>query len=533
LNHRGECFSIMNMYRITIFHYHLQTGGITQVIRDSVLAMLQEAPEQFEIKIVSGREEQTDEFISLLKKQLARNQIQARLTGEVFSMIGYTDSLETSPDSEAIKEALLSRYGGTIWWVHNYHIGKNPHFTRALIEIAQSHQNQHILFQIHDFPESGRFSNLKMIHAHAGPSLYPVYANIRYVVINSRDHDILIQAGLPSDNVFLLNNPVKTVDTGFTDFWQVHDKINRWAQDTQERWITGGKLILYPIRTIRRKNVLEAALFTNLLDTPANLLVTLPGSSNQEKHYSDLVALAYKEKLVPGAWAIGNYLEELQTSFSELTHAVDLILSSSIQEGFGYLFINSLLWSVPLVARDLDILDGIKSLYSPADSHFYSGIMVPLPEPERRTLQQDYLQAMTSLHGTLPEDILKGLHGEIEQMLRSDTIDYSFLSLELQYKHLRETAHSPDYRKILREMNAEAAGAAENLLLNAKSGDTKRVMSKFGPQAHTKQVLSILESFASTGPEQNPDQSTGKDIESNVLALFSHVKNFRLLFHAR
>lgn len=532
MQHAAECGTITSMHRITIFHYHLQTGGITQVIADSVYSVLQQSPDQFEIKIVSGRQEQTDEFIARLN-----DRVPSPVEAEVFSLIDYTDMMDDPPDTSRIRREMLRRYGGTIWWIHNYHIGKNPQFTRAVVDIALQHPEQQIVLHIHDFPESGRFLNLKKIQSQMDDILYPVCPNVRYVVINSRDYHILTNAGIPESHVFLLNNPVNAEgNNGFIDIWSVHDKINRWAMDRLPFWHEHGKLILYPIRAIRRKNVLEAALLTNLLDTPANLLVTLPGRSNQEKQYSDLVEQAFEEKLVPGAWALGTHLEEFETSFNELTHSADLIVSSSIQEGFGYLFINSILWSVPLVARGLDILDGIKPLFTPDSSHFYREITVSLSTTERTVLQAVFRQGIDDLTGLLPAGIIANLTDEVEQILAADTIDYAFLTPELQYTLLERITGSEEYRSELIELNAEVVAVTGNLLRGSKPADKRKALREFGPAAHTDQILFILNSFAHPETENtiktgdSPHPGSGS-IEAEVLKAFGHPGYFRPLFH--
>jgi len=543
LNDPNEWTIIFTMHRITIFHYHLQTGGIAQVISDSVRAILQQAPDAFEIEIVSGREEGTGEFISQLREKCALppdspqsgTLASGRLSGGVCELIDYTDMMEKPPAPDRIEEELLRRYGGTIWWIHNYHLGKNPQFTRAVIDSALHHPEQQIVLHIHDFPESGRFYNFKRIHDQIEGQLYPVAPNVRYVVINKRDRDILVNAGIPEDHVFLLNNPIDTDNAKPVDIWHVSEKINTWAGTALPFWEPDGKLLLYPVRAIRRKNVLEAALLTRMIDTPANLLVTLPGRSSQEKQYSDLVARVFEEKLVPGAWAVGTRLDEFGTSFHELTRSADMVLSSSIQEGFGFLFINSLLWSVPLVARELDILDGIKSFFSPERSCFYERISVPLKDPDRRNMKTSFSLALESLDGLLPGDLLAGLATEIDDILKEDTIDYSFLTAGIQYDHLREAAGPSSYREELREINAEVVAVTENLLRGAKPVSNTQVKSAFGPAAHTARVLEVLNSFSSSGgrkdkqPANTPSEPID-EIEEKVLRAFCHADYLRPLF---
>ncbi|NBB89799.1 MAG: hypothetical protein GVY23_01165, partial [Spirochaetes bacterium] len=88
-----------------------------------------------------------------------------------------------------------------VWWVHNYHLGKNPAFTSALIDILENEPGQRAIFQIHDFPECARFENLAELRAHVTGSIYPVLPNLAYATINFRDRRLLTEAGIPDSAV--------------------------------------------------------------------------------------------------------------------------------------------------------------------------------------------------------------------------------------------------------------------------------------------------------------------------------------------
>src|SRR6056297_1972104 len=422
------------MYRITIFHYHLLTGGITQVITSSVKALLQQQPDQFEITLVCGRDSQRTNIVEKIEKALKSQGIEARVHSRPVPEIDYLVEQAPPPKVEDIKQKLNEHFSGSIWWVHNYHIGKNPFFTEALLQIAREQPQQQMVLHIHDFPESGRFSNLKALYESLNSPLYPAGENVRYVLINSRDRDILAEAGIPEAQLFLLNNPIEPKQEKRIDYWQVQQKISSWAAEHSMRWEPDGKLLLYPVRTIRRKNVLEAGVLCNMLESPVNLLVTLPGVSQQEQDYSNLVENAFDNRLISGSWGIGRFLDEIGISFTELTRSVDTLVSTAIQEGFGYLFINSVLWEVPLIARELDILGGIRDNFQPDSSLFYKALQVPLTTGERAALGDAYTKLISSVAPMLPEGQDKRLHYEVEQLLADELIDYSFLTVEQQYE---------------------------------------------------------------------------------------------------
>src|SRR6056297_569422 len=534
------------MYRITIFHYHLLTGGITQVITSSVKALLQQQPDQFEITLVCGRDSQRTNIVEKIEKALKSQGIEAKVHSQPIPEIDYLVEQDTPPKVEDIKQKLNEYFSGSIWWVHNYHIGKNPFFTEALLQIAREQPQQQLILHIHDFPESGRFSNLKALYENLESPIYPISQNVRYVVINSRDRDILRNAGIPEGRLFLLNNPIEPHSTAHVDSWQVQQKIENWAGEHIPGWKPEGKLLLYPVRTIRRKNVLEAGLLTHLVESPVNLLVTLPGVSQQERAYSSLVESAFQNLLISGAWGIGGNLDEIGISFEELTRSADVIVSTAIQEGFGYLFINSVLWGAPLIARDLDILGALKDYFLPQSSYFYSQLQVPLSTGDRAALGDTYSQILNSVAGLLPDDQHKRIRYEVEQLLAERLIDYSYLSVEQQYQVLRQAAESPEFVLELREINAETAATMENLLRGPQVKNHDQIIKQLGAPAHSKAIETILASFnKNEAQEQAEDQveSTAKEnadgqrssaaedpIHRKVLQSFNHLQYLRPLF---
>ena len=67
-----------------------------------------------------------------------------------------------------------------------------------------------VLLQIHDFSEDGRPANYALIRDHLEnpEDLYPIAEHLHYAVLNGRDLDVLLKAGIPSEKCHLLANPV-------------------------------------------------------------------------------------------------------------------------------------------------------------------------------------------------------------------------------------------------------------------------------------------------------------------------------------
>ncbi|MFO7849428.1 MAG: hypothetical protein R6V67_05675 [Spirochaetia bacterium] len=534
------------MDTLTIFHYHLLTGGISQVISASLSALLSSEtdPPISGIQLVCGSEknaEAVSEEIRSAAASAGREDLNVDL--HVLPEIRYFSEMEEIPEPEKIKEMLLGRFGGGIWWVHNYHIGKNPLFTEALLRIAEKNREQRMVFHIHDFPESGRFNNLELLYSHISTGLYPLGPHIRYAVINGRDYSILSEAGIPEDCLFLLDNPVapsgksgpreeeENTDTD-KEAGSPAGLVRDYCSSESSWWEEAGKLALYPIRSIKRKNVLEAGFLVRLLPRPVNLLVTLPGVSAQQEEYSDFVGKCFSEGLIPGAWPVGTQLDEIGLTFSQLIGASDIIVSSSIQEGFGYLFLNSLAWRKPLLSRDLDILDGMRGIFEGYPAQFYSSLLVPLTASGREKLLQQYRErVLPVLTRVLSRRDVHKIEKELEDICSRELVDFSYLSPELQRESL-ERLFNPAYRKEVEDVNAaliESLTAAMEERTVDKSGELEE---RFGPEAHARELRRIIASVNTAYEGEYIGEHNGKcgKIHQKILHMCTRTEYMRLLY---
>ncbi len=517
----------MNSFdKVTIFHYHLKPGGVTQVIIQSVVAILSNIPEVTQVTLVCGSSENSEKVIATIRESLGREPSGKTVTCQVIPELGYLQPEQIrSVDAGSVEEDLLRRYGGTLWWVHNYHLGKNPLFTRILLKTAETRPDQAILFHIHDFPECARFGNLSFLLDHVDLPLYPVFPNVRYGVINSRDRDVLIQAGLPEKTVFLLHDPVESLPDTAISQDAAKQALSAFAAGTGRLFHEKGVNLLYPVRTIRRKNVLEAALLTRLLPFRANLIVTLPGVSRKEKPYSDVVEECCRTGAVPGLWGTG--ADPLSPGFETVRAAADIVISSSVQEGFGYLFLNALQWRRPLLGRRLDILEGIGSVFKGYPHMFYSALAVPLEEKMSRLLRKMYENRIAVLkryfHGN-EEELLKH---QIRELLKQEEIDFSYLSPGLQQKLLLK-AEDTRYRCELRRNNQEILDTARNLLERTPPDVTPAIEEQYGLQSFARRMKAVFSSFHMPGSQVQ--WKTDRSIQETVLQHFISVDNIRLLF---
>lgn len=501
--------------RLAVFHYHLLPGGVTNVVFLSLKALIHHHPDITEILLVVGTAENAGTVAERLRKEVQSIGRDIHVGVSVIPEIGYTTPDEAeSIHRQGLIHRLVSDYGGYLWWVHNYHLGKNPVFTAALIEAVTENPSQPALFHIHDFPEDGRHHNLIFLHHFAGSEVYPLLPNVRYAVINSRDLDYLKAAGLPEEILFLLNDPLELRTPPEADREDIRQRLNTAFGRDFPAFDPARPLWLYPVRTIRRKNALEAALICRAAG--ANLLLTLPGVSRQEKPYSELVEGLFRRGVIPGLWGIGRHLDAAGIGFTALAASADTVISSSVQEGFGYLFADAVQWGRPLVARYLDILDGIRDIFNGHPAYFYDSLPVPLTDRQARVLKERYTRRAAGMGCEERVDtFLEGLSG--------GTVDFAALHVELQAE-LLENTRDPAFLRDLRGLNEPFLQAIKNMPPPPDHPD-RRVFDRFGPEAFFRVFENITSSFGSV-----PGKPGTSNIQKNLVDRFARADILRILY---
>ena len=240
--------------KIALLHYHLKPGGVTTVIRHQVEALKRDC--------------------KVLLLSSAPPASAWPVPCKTIPGIGYQDDLTQSMDPEKVAaEIQLAiqeewKEGCDLLHVHNPTLAKNFIFLDVLKALQK--KGITLFLQIHDFAEDGR------------PQAYfeeDYPADCHYGVINSRDYRILLNAGLQSNGLHLLSNPIKPMGV-------------------PEKPISDSDDILYPVRAIRRKNIGEALLLSLYFRKNQALSITLPPNSPADTIAYDGWKLFFERKCV-------------------------------------------------------------------------------------------------------------------------------------------------------------------------------------------------------------------------------------------
>jgi glycosyltransferase involved in cell wall biosynthesis len=341
--------------KIAILHYHLNRGGVTRVIQNQLLALdaVLKRSQTLPVALVHGGRQMgwPEDFPERLQS--------VRLT---FHTVGALDYDEEQPDGAGESGTLGEQLVGllsdldfspeqTVVHVHNHAVGKNVSLPQAICSLAE--RGYPLLLHIHDFVEDFRPANFR--HLSDGVSggaptpswhggLYPQSPQLHYAVLNGRDRRILEAAGTQRRRLHLLPNPVLELD-GLPPSTEARDRLaEEFAVNPDDPFI------LYPVRGIRRKNVGEALLYGKLAPPGSVVGLTLaPLNPGEQAIYARWKQVADELEL-PCRFDIG---AEGGLTFRENLAASDLILTTSVAEGFGMAYLESWLAGRVLVGRDL------------------------------------------------------------------------------------------------------------------------------------------------------------------------------------
>lgn len=327
--------------KVIIGHYHLNPGGVTKIIQSQIAGLL-ELDIDIEIALVcdgQGFENVAapDDIIRYTNQELGyllQIPREKELRSLVKKIASYFSSLAEKTD---------------IIHFHNIGLGKNVALTVAMYQLAKDGYN--IINHAHDFPEDRpvNLQNLKdgielLGYRNYKEILYPSFGNYRFGVLNTTDKTRLSGCGVSTDRISVWANPVSPpkIKSSTTS------KEAKLTLEQDLQLEPGKKIIAYPVRVIRRKNIGEYILLASLFSDVAHWVVTLPPQNPVEVEvYKKWVDFCHGQK-ISIIFEAG-----LKTGFETVMKGADVCFTTSIMEGFGMVFVEPWLWGTPVAGREI------------------------------------------------------------------------------------------------------------------------------------------------------------------------------------
>ncbi len=502
--------------KIIIIHHHLNPGGVNRIVemQSKILSKV----DNFHIKLITGKcpipswiqqfnlSIKQNKLLDYLNPNIKSKKILQQLYIQIISFL----KKEISKDS--------------IIHIHNPNLGKNPLLMLALHQLCLN--NYQIIKHIHDFCEDLRselYQNQKLIiqkifKQPLAEVMYPNRPNVFYITINSRDTTLLKKMNIFKKQIFYLPNAIhfekqnpKSLPLSKKDFLK---KLNLNIQKP---------LIVYPIRAIRRKNIGEFILIATLLKKSAQFALSLAPENPIEKiAYNAWVKFSKKHQL-PIKYNIGQLI-----SFENLMQIANKVITTSVCEGFGMIFLEPWQYNLNLFGRDLpEITIDIKkkgfkqlSLYK----HFW----IPNQDPiEASTLKNEYQKLYTKIYNDFSLPIPTNLDKVIKNSkCKGSYLDFANLSIEMQMKIIEKTIASKPYELAISKKNNKILKETLNFKSNE---DNKKIITQFYSSTYyLNQLTQIYKKIIINKKIKKIKKINMNNLENNV-KFFLHSKNIHLI----
>ena len=441
---------------IAILHYHLNRGGVTQVVLNQLRAFnaMVAGGADYRFALVFGGRHEGVNRDALTKW----SDLDVSLCA--LGTLDYDDGQTPRPVELAaeIRRELEARgftAETTLLHVHNHSLGKNLSLPGALRILAQD--GYRLLLQIHDFAEDFRPDNFRRITEGLGGTrdqlaalLYPQASQIHYAVLNCRDRAILRQAGVDERRLHTLPNAVSE----FGDF-----PSRELARDKLQALFdvpANTRYFIYPVRGIRRKNLGEAILWSVLGSQEFVVGLTLPPLNPIEQTSYRRWRRFVAEHNLSCVFETG--VPE-GMPFKENLVASDSILTTSVAEGFGLVFLESWLASRPLVGRDLpDITSDFVAAGLRLDA-LQPRLSIPVSWIKRDRLADSlhgYLERLLEAYGL---DCDHHQTSVVKRIAHAETVDFAQLESGFQREVIELVAGDRRRREELLDLNPGIATA--------------------------------------------------------------------------
>jgi glycosyltransferase involved in cell wall biosynthesis len=468
--------------RVAIVHYHLRPGGVTRVIQHTLSALAE----------MSYKDDLTDDIQAIvLAGEPPSPSMPISSDYAVVEELGYSTSTNVSSEqvSLQLEKAVKQKLGNMpdVWHIHNHNLGKNlfiPEFVHHLV-----HKGQRVLLQLHDFPEDGRPDNYKFLWDHLGygdplrlgARLYPQGTHVHYALINQRDLNFLKASGVKAEQLHYLPDAVSME--------------NPEEPESSKENIEEGRLFLYPTRAIRRKNLGEFLLWSAMAEEGDRFAITrAPKNPAAQSVYDDWVAFAQSFEF-PVKFAIG---EHWQRSFVALLESADVLVTTSVAEGFGLAFLEPWLVERPLVGRKLPEITDEFNQTGIDLSTLYDRILIPIDWVGRERFRQEVQAELVNVYASYGQTAQSDdVDRAVEAAMTGEYVDFGRLNETLQKPVIERLVHSPSLKtKIIPSRLGPTSDQSNTIQRNCEI-----VKKQFNLQEYGKQLVQIYQAVAASDVE--------------------------------
>jgi FMN phosphatase YigB (HAD superfamily) len=444
--------------KIAIVHYHAGHGGVMEVIRATSRGL---AANGVPHVVLTGGERVSGDLPHVTVDGLAYG-------------ANFPEAADLLDELRASACAALGA-PPDVWHFHNHSLGKND--TMHLLVALLASSNERLLLHIHDLAEDGRPENA--MQPGDRTHLYPSGPHVHYAFLNSRDRDCFLRAGLHETRAHLLPNPIQS-------------RTLASAESTFP-------LLLYPVRGIRRKNLGEFILLTALApDGTRGAVTRAPLNPAAESFHAGWRRFA-RECGIAVEFDVVDRLEPVAgsgSSFETWCHHATHFATTSVSEGFGMAFLESISCGKPLLGRKLPHL----SSHGIRFPGLYERILIPVDWVDSEIINSALHDAATRLWGAWSREApdIKSIRS---LLVRDGFLDFGNLPEVLQQRVITKL-FEPGMKALLMvehddRIEPAAAWLAEALRFSTPSATLPGCCD---PAVHARNLINIYQKTANAEP---------------------------------
>jgi hypothetical protein len=515
---------------IAFIHYHLKPGGVTRVIQQQIGICEQMG---WEHCVLAGENPQDMPGVRIIQElhyDLHRRGLGSTSGGDDPSIL-LADQIEAAirsafgcaegePDSPG--DGAKTGPCADILHVHNATLAKNSDLLPAL-RILRSRGNR-LFLQLHDFAEDGR------------PTVYscePYPGDAHYGYINSRDGRNLAAAGVAPERLHAIPNLISPLPGAIGPEEELPAARFVPRPEGPAGQSPGSRrFALYPVRGIRRKNLGETLLLSLLCDD-IEIGITL-----EPNNPADLPSYRFWEGLAGELGAPVRFNIARDISFEKALERAEFFISTSVQEGFGFAFLEPWTLGKPVAGRRIPYVHKDFVAEGMDMDRFYDQIPVPsdavdiplfrgrwLEEAERRLSRFRIALRNQDLHEAADKtrELTAALPEEFHRLYGNGTVDFGRLDPENQAAVLRRAAADGGFRATLRDTvpelsQAPYAGSPADCE-RAVRANHRQVYRAYGEARYAARLEAI---YRSVLQDSGPGASGPADLDKRAL-LFSFL----------
>ena len=454
--------------KVAIIHYHLEPSGVSRVIERTSRELTRRGIAHV-ILVGKCPRGMTDPMPVRMVEGLA-----------------YSDSPLDRQGAEKILNALRASASDALgappnlWHFHNHSLGKNR--AVPLIVSSLASKRERLLLHIHDLAEDGRPENRTNLAD--CPNLYPLAPQIHYAFINSRDRNHFIKAGLPVANAHLIENPVFDADS-----------IPSSTSNTPNT----EALLLCPARGIRRKNIGELILLTQLAPKGTRAAITLAPENPQWLEIHERWKNFCGANRLPVEFAVVDRVAPTTSSDASfeswISHATHFV-TCSISEGFGLVFLESHAYGKPLIGRKLPHISHDLAKHGAEHGKLYEKILIPADWISHESLKRHLESSITNLwQAWNREPNADAIESAITSIEHDSFWDFGNLPEVLQESVIRkllDSSHHATPRVLIDGNISPLKPWIDDALIHNHQSQTRQFFEGYSTTAHGERLVGIL-----------------------------------------